>query len=68
MDQPCHCSQSLPESTYARYFLSRMARPETQTGSETKLSDAWVYIMLHTVPPTMRGKRWSYDFTSDSSI
>lgn len=34
----------------------------------TKLSDAWVYIAIHTVAPAIRGKRWPFDFTHDGSI
>jgi hypothetical protein len=33
-----------------------------------KLSDAWMYIVLHAVSPTTRGKCWPYDFTADGSI
>jgi hypothetical protein len=33
-----------------------------------KLSDAWLYIVLHSVPPQVRGYRWPFDFTTNGGI
>jgi hypothetical protein len=33
-----------------------------------KLSDAWVYMVLHCVPPQIRGQRWPFDFVSNGGI